>query len=269
MFDVVDEHVSARQMTSGRWSVSFRGIEKAALALGPAAEDIVRLAREAAAVAIETFELEQRYRRDRLAGTARGDAQEIDNDSDRALGAFYRGIEEFVRNYGSNHPLAVAARALLKAFFAYGLKAVVHQPFEDQLAAMERIVRLGQTDYAAQIAQLGLGHWFERIVALTDLYRAELEANRLKPVTWPEIKAARKRCHRYGQRVIAAVAYILGEDVDLEKRNEVLEPLTLQQRAVLAMQRSRRRVTDVDPHTGVEIESEGLDVLESDQPELA
>ncbi|MFU8805100.1 MAG: hypothetical protein ACNA8W_14900 [Bradymonadaceae bacterium] len=265
--DVYDEHVSARQMTPGRWSLAFRGIEKKARTLGPSGDEIARRARMAVDVAVETFELEQRYKRDRQASNARGNAQAVDTDSDRTLGSFYRGIEEFTRNYGPQHRLGKMAHMLLKAFYANGLKAVVHQPFEDQFVSMERIVRLGQTEYAAEIAELGLNHWFERIVALTEQYGMELAATRDKTVTWAEVQDARRRCRHHGHRVITAVLFSFGEDTeqDRTRRNELLEPLTLQQRAVYEMQRTRRRVTDIDPTTGVEVESDDLDILDHEE----
>lgn len=123
---------------------------------------------------------------------------------------------------------------------------------EAALALVERL----RGDLAEAAGLLGLDSVIATLEGLLPRFEAKLQLNTVK-VDFGLVRAAREALH---EAVAVLVVQVLAHHADPEQadaRAAALEPILLQAERVADLRRRRRRVTDVDPESGTEIEATG------------
>ena len=95
-----------------------------------------------------------------------------------------------------------------------------------------------------------------RLEKLFKEFRDELSKSNSPTVSYDQVEAARNELHEYASMAeVLILAEYPGLDEDSAHRREsLLAPMTEQQERVLEAQRRRRRLRDVDPETGEEVD---------------
>lgn len=265
-YESFSTHIQMRYQPIGRLTFGVRGTLKAARAIGDA--PIIALCEDFLPAARDTNLLVTQYITGQNASNARGEAVTVDSETDGLAGALYRGGDEYRKNPRANPVKAALAHDMLSMMFPNGLGGVVQQPFEVQLDMLDTIIHLGRGDFAHHIKELNLTDWFKALEDITEVYRAELEAPRPTRIAYRQVQNALRDCH---ERMLQIVAKVLGTYNERTSehaalRKQLLEPIMIQDAAVAEYNRSRRKVVDVDPETGIETDA-ALDVdVEADAP---
>lgn len=172
---------------------------------------------------------------------------------DRTLTAIRDQAQNQTLGAAPDDPIFGMVGSFLKEIFPSNVQDVTGLPFVEELAAVENIVdKLTGKALAPAVKELGLERLVNRLVGLTDQYRAALQAPAPETLAFGQVRAARAE----GQDLLLqTVAIVLGKffrntPEDAEARAELLGPILEQQRAIAAALKGRRAVEDVNPETG-------------------
>ena len=256
MFIQLSDYLSAYVLPSGRAVFAGRKVVAAAQELGT--KDIAKRANAFLDAANATHDLEIRYRLAQATPQYGPAASTIDARLDRALGALQRmvaGYVELSEDATTDPEMAAAARQLSNELFPRGLTHVTMMSFPEEFETVSKLLaRLqGSGDLAGAAARLSLDPFVATLATLNTSFGAELDrAPKVEGPGWDEIRAARAKMHARQLELIAAVlgAFPDSDETSLTRRTAVLEPLSVQQRALAALYRSRRGGRDVNPETG-------------------
>ena len=199
-----------------------------------------------------THVLDRQWDARKAAPTDGGAVRTIDIDLDRALtGIRDTGVAQ-QNGLPAGHPTAIAIGEMLIDLFPAGVQVITTAAFIDELAEADRIVEALQGQYAALVAQIGLGLLTARLAELAVTYRQALEK---APPTGLDYGTVRAQREQGQEHLLQAAVMILGkywgstaEVVSL--RGKLLAPIVRQNDAIGAYLRSRRAVQDVNPETG-------------------
>lgn len=259
-------------LTAGRRVVVIEDMLRVARKHGNAA--LIAELEQAAEVARETFRLVRLWHTEReKSKRSRPDAVAIDNQLDRAITRVRDHAANFADMPGDD-PDAVMARKFLAAFYPHGVRAITHQPYEEQLVTVEEMLTTWtQPEWQDTIRELGLAKFIQLITTLTADYREAVTGFVRRDVTWDEVRTAEDA----GQTLLASlVARVLGlyptdAPDDLKFRGEYLEMFD-EQNNLTAEYRSRRKgkeAPDVDPDTGTEFEDSDTETETTTEPSEA
>ncbi|MBA2662641.1 MAG: hypothetical protein H0U74_10130 [Bradymonadaceae bacterium] len=254
-FELLLKMLNLRVLPLGRALYALRCILREAQALG--APELEARCQTAITSGKQAHRLLMRYQGDSLDNSkARGNTRQIDQSSDRNLAGMFAQADNAAKTLDANHPRGAAGRRFLRAAFARGLRSVTQIPFEEQLTIMESIRDLCHDTLADDVKLLGLEDWAERHDELTELYAESLAFVRGEQVGWPHVKEATEVFRiNYNQAVVILMAsFIETTDEHEAARQRLLAPIFIQQDAVSALRKRNRKVIDVDPTTGTEID---------------
>lgn len=248
--------LNLRVLPTGRALFALRIMARLAAQLGaPAVEKRCLIA---IATGKDALKLLMRYQSDNLPTEPDGTPTRlIDVMSDRNISGMFRQADNAEESFGASHPRGAAGRNVKRVAFPRGAGAITKLPYVEQLAAMEALQELLHGDLAADVATLGLEDWVERHDELVELYADSLNATGRKPVKWAEVVAMNNtlRANIHQAVVVAMAQFVELTDEHEAARAKLLAPLYAQEEAVSAMRKRRRKITDIDPITGVELDT--------------
>lgn len=150
-------------------------------------------------------------------------------------------------------PIHGTVASFLKVIFPAGVQEVTKLGFVLELAAVEAIVEILQSnEHEPVVKDLGLGRLSKRLADLAVVYRAALETPDETELVFGDVRAARIQ----GQdRLLEALAMVVGKHhgsstEDVAAREDLLGPILAQNEAIGAAMKARRTVVDVNPETG-------------------
>ena len=170
----------------------------------------------------------------------------------------------------SDSELAQRCGAFLDTYFPEGPAGITKREFEEQLGAMQEILRHIQAIDAAQAAEMHVTPFSDQLARLVPSFEAEL-AQPGEQFRFDILRTAREVGHENLCTLIAAIlAGYPGRDPEqVEKRHRLLAPLAEQNERV-RVRMARRPAPDVavDPETGRELVDpvDDLDPTADDDP---
>ncbi|TDP77660.1 hypothetical protein [Bradymonas sediminis] len=245
--------LNMRQMPTGRRVFVMRKIRAAAESLG--ATEIVDRCDEALAWDAQTMDMELAYLSDKgQESRARGEAQRFDQQIDARLAAM-AAIAQASTVGEAGDPVVEAAHRFMAEVFPLGVAALTQLSFEEQLAAVDRLLGrfVAPGDLAAAVDQLGLRRYVTHLGPLVARFRQELEAESVARVTFDKLESARARGRDLlaGVVFLAAATYYRRTPDDTAARNALLHELYRQDALLGEAFRRGRKVVDIDPETGL------------------
>ena len=251
---IVSNHVNNRRMPTGRIAFAFKEIYGKAQARN--LNKIAHWLKRGMDHCDATLRLEFAYEQSRdNHSSARGRAAQLDNQLDAQIVAI-RDLATARGTGDEGDPVVAASERLLEVVFPRGVSAIIHQEFEVQLGRMHIMIEQFRNDLAEEVSLLGIEREISRLERLIEEFRAELSKSNRPVVTYDQVEAARNELHEYASMIrILILAEYAGLDEDsAHKRESLLAPLTEQEERVLEAQRRRRRLSDVNPETGEEVD---------------
>jgi hypothetical protein len=206
---------------------------------------------------------ERLWRQQRNETTRRPGAQKIDYALDRQLNVVFTTTGQLIEGLDPEQDKALIARgqALLSENFPSGVGAITRLPFDDELEVVRDIVSsLEGEQWADVVSDLGLQRQVARLRALMEAYAEALLG---LPQALIEFKALRAERWLGHELMLGVVAQVLGlyhapDPASVASREALLLPVRVQDQRVSEYLKRRRRVSDVDPDTGEEIEPDEL-----------
>ena len=245
--------INLPQLTTGRVIFALKGFPDEARAVPAIAAAVAGV--EQAAVALKAIEHDWVLSKTR--SNARGKAAALDVEIDRAIGAIATLARGYVSGLGADDPVHKAAARVLARALPQGAGAITRLVYEEELDAGLVLVARLRGELAEEAAQIGLEPVIAALEGLLPRFEAELKKSAVK-VDFSQVRAARDTLH---QAVAVLVVQVLAHHAtpdQAEARAAALKPILFQAGEVAALRRRRRRVTDVDPETGVEIDPDGV-----------
>lgn len=182
------------------------------------------------------------------------EAQELDSELDQSVMGLHIFLDSQIRLYGASSQRGLAAGTIRQELFPDGPNAIIKLPYvQENQAVHGMLARLEDPDMAEAVAALPeLGEAIDHIRALNARFgRVLAEAQNGTAPSAEDVRQARTR----GQTLLSeTVALIIAEFAGTEKdprRDELLEPILVQNQAIRQIRRRRRNPTDIDPDTGV------------------
>ena len=158
-------------------------------------------------------------------------------------------------------PTKAPAKKLLEELFPAGLTGIVNLAHEEEVAAVEVLLRRMTQDFAAETQMLRLEPYVERLQELTDALRAELVKKPKDVLSFDVLRAAQEEGHRM---LLETVARILGafpgQGADEKQRARLLGPIWRQNEDIRQSRRRRRTPPDVNPETGAVVDTPPADL---------
>jgi hypothetical protein len=206
---------------------------------------------------------ERLWRQQRDETTRRPLARKIDYALDRQLNVVFTTTGQLIEGLDPEQDKALIERgqALLAAHFPSGVGAITRLPFDDELEVVRDIVSsLEGEQWADVVSDLGLPRQVARLRALMEAYAEALSG---LPQALIEFKALRAERWLGHELMLGVVAQVLGlyhapDPASVASREALLLPIRAQEQRVSEYLKRRRRVSDVDPDTGEEIEPDEL-----------
>lgn len=182
-------------------------------------------------------------------------AVKLDIEVDRAIS----GLVDYLRVSAAapvDTPTKAPARRLLEELFPAGPLGVIHLAHEEEAAAIDELLGHMSGDLAAEVTALSLAPYVERITELNAALKAELLKKPKDSLSFDVLRAAQEN----GQAMLLqTVARILGAfpgtGEDEKKRAALLGPIWRQNEDVRQSRRRRRQASDVNPDTGVVLDT--------------
>lgn len=261
--------ISLRRMPTGRHRFSLQQMRERAQGAG--LNTIVEKIDRTLAVAERTQRLELGYAKAKSStSAARGEAVKIDNMIDEQIAAIYRLVDAN-RIGEDSDPAVKAANEIIETLFPAGIAAITRQAFEEQLSTMDTMMEVFATRLSNQAQTLHLERQLNRLGRLIEDFRAELNLNARRQVTFDQVRGARNELHEQACKVVATIIATFDEEdaSTVRRRNRLLAPLREQQERVAEARRRQRHPTDVDPETGEELADEVLHEELAPEPEPA
>lgn len=193
-------------------------------------------------------------------------ARALDAELDRALGALDENLASTAKAFGEDSPRGRAAGRARALLFPKGVQHVTHLPYVQQAAAVRALLERAETvPELANLDELGVAGIVERVRELNVAYDRAL-GSRGEGASFERVEAARKRGQtNLCEIVFVAIAHLVEsgyEGEQAEALGEALREVIAQNEAIKRYYRRRRRVADVDPVTGEELEPAGEEAPE-------
>ncbi len=266
MKGVVSNYFSINRMPTGRALYALKEMHKVASQRG--LEDVEAATEVAVEQGNRAVRVEFSYEQSRADNSdARGKAVELDNRLDAQIGAIQSLVA--ARKVGDeDDPVVKAARRVLEVVFPRGVAPIIHQSFEVQLGIMKVMLETFDGDLASEVELLGIEREVQRMGQLVEAFEEELATAEANVTTFDEVREARELLHEYVAIVVGQViaAYPSLDETATRERESLLAPLNDQQERVAADYRRRRRVTDVDPDTGEELQEDDEPIIDDAPP---
>jgi len=193
------------------------------------------------------------------------EAQRIDYELDRAVGALHAVLTATVDLHGASSTRGVHARLMIDRLFPKGVRHVIHLAFHEEehmVNAMLERTR-SEPELVEAVRELELGPVIERVTELHARYRLALPRKPSKAVTYEQVQAARREGHELLCEVVVLVRGVLLrgglEEHQVAQLDAALREVLRQNEAIKRPYRRRGLETDVDPETGADVEEEGED----------
>lgn len=244
------DYITLPQLPTGRALFAFEQMRPALAAADPGLVAQLDAARDAAA-ALRDLEGRWAAAAKAHAGAARGEAQAIDREVDKALGEIAT-LCAVLGRLGPDHPQGAAALAFSKRFFPDGVAPVIRAVFEEELRQVEAMLDAIDDGPAGEwAAALPIEPYVAALRTLAPQFRAELERSAPQVVSFSAVRAERRRAHGELELLVAGIHYLIR---DPATRAAAIAPLTFQVERHRALRRGRRTPSvDVDPQSGEEI----------------
>lgn len=216
---------------------------------------------QAAAHDEKTHQLEREWARVRAnRSTKRGDAGIIDAEIDIQVAAMEMILRANSRGDDDDPDIQVA-RQLHQTLFPRGYGAITQLPFEEQLIALEDLLKVIDSELKPLLVIGGIERQVQRLRPLVQRFRDELLAFQGRSVVWEDVVAANQQGHENMAGLVArAIGLFPGTDAESTLRREtILAEFNRQQEIVREANRRRRQVRDVDPETGAEVDDEATE----------
>jgi hypothetical protein len=188
---------------------------------------------------VKTHELVGKYRAQKRGNLYAVPVQPIDLKADHLLSGLRSLLIGLATGLAVDHRVTVAVTEVLKGIFPNNnVRAITGLPYVEQVAAMERMVRVLRGIYAPHVALLGIGDKVDMLAEITLEYRSAVNSGRDSDNT--ASRAANERGHEY---LLEAVGLITGGEKDTQSpehaqnREALLAPLYEQ----IEIVRARRR----------------------------
>jgi len=192
------------------------------------------------------------------------EAQRLDRELARALGAVATHLSTTAHCYGEASSQAQLAHYVSEQLFPEGVRAVTHLRYVDEEETVRTILQRVETDpdLKQAVRELGADRFLERVAEVHARYGQAL--NKQPQLTYAQMRQIR----REGQeRLCRIMALVLARLVSREDADEgaddqaaalwqALRAVKDQNAAIGRYYKRRRRVTEVDPETGEELEAE-------------
>lgn len=256
----VNELINVYRFSTGRRAFAVGQVREVAVDLGD--ELIARRAEELLEHDRGTLEKERLWKTaKKQKSSGRGRAVELDNRLDRNLSGMFTSVRALRDTLDRESELAKRCDEFLTTTFPQGPGAITNLEFEDQLGAMEDIVRHLATISDAQAKEMHISPFNEQLAVLVPLFASELDQPGEK-FSFKVLRAARTLGHEMLCELIATiVANHAGRAPEnVEKRRRLYAPIAEQNERV-RVRLARRPAPDVevDPVTGEELDTEDDD----------
>lgn len=241
--------------TPGRRLFALQQVRKIAQDMNKT--ELVTLIDKAIEANVKHIELMAAYQQEQPHKKGSSAAQGIDWQIDRTLGGLQDMAYALIKGIGPEDPLVPSIEALLKALFPAGLTAITLLPYVEELAQVDRIVKVARSDYGQLIAAIKLDRFVDRLSNLAKQFRAELESSKPSGIPYDTVRASAAQCQNL---MLQVVAYIIGRyhgnsPEHADTRTSLLNPILDQNEAIGHYLRNRRSVPDVNPTTGENLTS--------------
>lgn len=249
-----------RKQPPGRFAYSVRGVLKEAEALAAEGYDVTRLCamcQDHIRFGRDTLKLRMSYEAGQAGDPdSKSQAVAVDAAADRAISATFRHIDDYRENFAPGSEKAQAAQTVIQTVFAKGVVGITRQSHVQQFESMEVLLEVFDHELQHEVRVLNLQDWVERIRELTAEYGAELGRKKVKGIAYSEVRDAETECQ---ERLCQLVARVQGDfnersDEHSQIRSRLLAPIVEQDDALAEANRRSRRLADVDPDTGAELE---------------
>lgn len=252
------KYVDFRQLPATRAAFALRNMHARYTASGIVAPGLEARLVEAQIHARRTIRMDQRWQDVRTnKSRRRGNASDVDRDIDETVKAIHKRLE--ADSVGKDDdPVVIAANTILSTLFLRGYSSVTRSAYDIQLGLVDNILDTLEIDLAPHVQILGLERHVQNLRDLNEQFRIELDAENGRPFTFAPVEAQRNALREAIAHVIVAIFHDLRlptpENTAL--LSTIFEPLETQTRAVSDAYRAKRRVRDIDPLTGEELDSD-------------
>jgi len=251
------DKLAMRMFPISRQQYTLRAVDEALAACGD--ERLRRKVARALELGDQARSLELNFR-----GYARqefgDDARQLDIELDRALGALFHFLTATVKSFGDDSPQGSKAQTVIEWLFPRGLRYVIQLPYVAQASTVRLMLKWARSEppLIEALRDVHADPLVERVAQLHTRFAAALP--KTASPTYADVRQARREGH---ERLCAIVfligAALLGDDLPEEQAEalrKALAEVDAQDAAIKRYYRRHRRVTDVDPETGEELESE-------------
>ena len=252
--------ITLRRLPTGRRRFALGRVRE--LASGDTAADtaIVALCDAALEHDAQTAELQARRarasREQQLQPRGMNPTVRLDNLIDRTVSSIDGKIAQEVEAYEPQAPEAQPLRNLRAFLFPSGVAAITRSTFVEQLQLVKGVLARS-AERQPELAEVGALRLLTRLQDLSVRFEGALKEE-ADPVTADQVRAATNK----GNRLLRAVVVrVLAETLDeedaalMQRRATLLAPILEQNEQVGLSNRQSRRVTDVDPKSGAEVEA--------------
>jgi len=205
-------------------------------------------------------DLQQKWlatREDAAGAEANAETIAADRVTDRWVGSTVRTLKELA-TLGNER--GQAANRILRKDFPAGADAITSAPFADANQTLKAILADLTGPSAEDVATVGIGdHVVELAKAHAAFDAAMRKQNGARIVTYDEVRAADRKGQALFSDLIIAILFQTTAPERRADRAALLRPVDVQNEALRELHRSRRRVTDVDPKTGVAVDDGAAD----------
>ncbi len=233
---------------------------------------IQALVEEAIAFDKGTYALEQRWATRRRTGKpsakqlkAQKHLQTIDGRVDRTLTGLRDSALDLIKGADEEdeRELIHDVEHFIHEICPNGVHAVTSLRYEEELVAVNAIVAKLKGELEPLVAKLGLTVNANRLAKLAVQYDAAQKD--VDTLEFGQVKAARAEGQNYLLRIVAKILGTFDKPTGdhAEKRSTLLGPIVAQNESIRDHIRARRSVPDVDPETGEEQSSEGVEGAEN------
>lgn len=207
----------------------------------------------------QAWDLELRFR-----GNPRqeygSEARQLDIELDRALGALFHYLTSTVKSFGVDSLKGSHAQAVIERLFPRGLRYLIHLPYATEEATVRLMLKWARSE-PPLIEGLRAVHAEPLVERVAELHARYAEALPKTPLpSYEELSRVRREGHERLSAIVFLItaALVRGE---LEGKptaalREALAEVLGQDAAIGRYCKRRRRVAEIDPETGEELESE-------------
>ena len=211
----------------------------------------------------QALSLELDFRGTRPAKEYGDEARQLDFELDRALGALFGFLTSTVKSFGVSSPEGAQAQRVIERLFPKGVRYVIQLPFDAEEATVRLMLKRARSEppMIEALRAVQAGRLVERVAELHARYaRALPKSSEPPPPAFEEVLRARREGHERMCAIVLQLSATLQRG-DLEEQQAAalataLAEVLRQNAAIGRYYKRRRRVAEVDPETGEELETE-------------